>query len=179
MMMKSNYSFLEGKSVRLRALEPEDLTLLYQVENDPSIWNTSNATMPYSKFFLKQYLENQQGDIFTDKQLRLVIEHKEDRLPVGIIDLFEFCPLHQRVEVGVIVLEHVRSLGYGREAVQLIKDYAFNHLMMHQITAKVAVNNIPSLKMFKACNFKETASLKDWLFTSDGFIDILVLQCFK
>lgn len=179
MMMKSDFSFLEGNLIRLRALEPEDLTLLYQVENDPSIWNTSNATMPYSKFFLKQYLENQQGDIFTDKQLRLVIEHKDDHLPIGIIDLFDFCPLHQRVEVGVIVLDHVRSLGYGKQAVQLIKDYVFNHLMLHQIIAKVAISNTPSLKMFKACSFVETASLKDWLFTPAGFIDILVLQCFK
>ena len=49
---------LTGEQIVLRALEPEDLDFLYQLENDSSIWEVSNTTTPYSRFILKQYLDN-------------------------------------------------------------------------------------------------------------------------
>ncbi|MCB0381914.1 MAG: GNAT family N-acetyltransferase, partial [Psychroserpens sp.] len=64
---------LKGKHIYLRALEPEDLDFIYQIENDPSVWEISNTITPYSKFLIKQYLENAHKDIFEVKQLRLVI----------------------------------------------------------------------------------------------------------
>lgn len=54
--------------VRLRALEPEDLDLLYTIENDRELWNIGNTNMPYSRFFLHEYIASVSGDIYTDKQ---------------------------------------------------------------------------------------------------------------
>ena len=65
--------FFTGMQVHLRAMEPEDLEVLYQMENDPSTWDVSNFSVPYSKYVLKQYIENSQCDMFADKQLRLMI----------------------------------------------------------------------------------------------------------
>lgn len=33
---------MEMKEVRLRAMEPEDLDLLYKIENDERLWNVSS-----------------------------------------------------------------------------------------------------------------------------------------
>ena len=64
---------LKGQNIHLRALEPEDLDFLYEIENNESIWEVSNTQTPYSKWVLKQYLENAHQDIYEAKQLRLVI----------------------------------------------------------------------------------------------------------
>ncbi len=48
---------LIGNSCYLRALEPEDLDFIYQIENDESLWEVSHTQTPYSKFLIKQYLE--------------------------------------------------------------------------------------------------------------------------
>jgi diamine N-acetyltransferase len=64
---------LTGKNIYLRALEPEDLEFVYAVENDETVWQVSNTQTPYSRFLIKQYLENAQQDIYEARQLRLAI----------------------------------------------------------------------------------------------------------
>ena len=81
---------LQGTSVYLRALEPEDLDFVYQIENDESIWEISSTQTPYSRFLVRQYLENAHQDIYEAKQLRLVICLNDTFEAVGLIDLFEF-----------------------------------------------------------------------------------------
>ena len=71
--------------VRLRALESSDLDFLYKLENDQSVWEISNTSTPYSKYVLKQYLENAHRDIFEVKQLRLVIVQIDKDRPVGFV----------------------------------------------------------------------------------------------
>jgi diamine N-acetyltransferase len=51
------------------------------------MWEVSNNT-PYSRFLVKQYLENAHQDIYEAKQLRLAICQDED-FPAGLIDLFD------------------------------------------------------------------------------------------
>ena len=41
--------------VTLRALEPEDLELLYHIENDDKLWNVGITNVPYSRFMLQEY----------------------------------------------------------------------------------------------------------------------------
>jgi len=76
---------LKGKQVYLRALEPEDLQFLYELENDTAIWEISGTSTPYSKHVLQLYLDNAHRDIYDVKQLRLCICNLEDQL-VGLID---------------------------------------------------------------------------------------------
>ena len=39
---------MKFKNIKLRALEPEDLELLYQWENNDSYWLISNTVSPFS-----------------------------------------------------------------------------------------------------------------------------------
>ena len=41
---------LENETIRLRALEPEDLELLYRWENNPELWSLGNTMSPYSRY---------------------------------------------------------------------------------------------------------------------------------
>ncbi len=69
-------SFLSNDRIYLRAVEPEDMDVMYEMENDPSMWDISNFTVPYSRYVLRQYIEGSQCDVFADKQLRLMIMSK-------------------------------------------------------------------------------------------------------
>ena len=64
-----------NREISLRALEPEDLELLYDWENDMSNWLISNTMSPFSRFTLKRYLENSHKDIYETGQLRLMIDY--------------------------------------------------------------------------------------------------------
>mgnify|MGYP001790053284 CR=1 FL=1 len=63
--------------VRLRAMEPEDLDMLYHIENDRSLWNVSATNVPYSRYALHNYIADAKNDIYIDGQLRMMIENRD------------------------------------------------------------------------------------------------------
>ena len=65
----------EKPQVKLRALEPEDLNFLYEIENDEMIWNVGLTNVPYSKNLLLDYIASSSGDIFSDKQVQIGRAH--------------------------------------------------------------------------------------------------------
>ncbi|RZJ51749.1 MAG: N-acetyltransferase, partial [Flavobacterium sp.] len=120
---------LKGDSVYLRALEPNDLEFVYVMENDQSIWEVSNTQTPYSRFLIRQYLENAQQDIYEAKQLRLAICQDEDFPAVGLIDLFDFDPKNNRAGVGIVIQnKENRNQNIGSEALELVINYSFHKL---------------------------------------------------
>ena len=50
---------LGDDKITLRALEPEDIELLYSWENDTELWQVSNTLAPFSKYVLTQFIESQ------------------------------------------------------------------------------------------------------------------------
>ena len=94
---------LKGNNIYLRALEPEDLEFIYKIENNESVWEVSNTQTPYSRFLIRQYLENAHQDIYEAKQLRLAICLNDTFEAVGLIDLFDFDPRNNRAGVGILI----------------------------------------------------------------------------
>lgn len=170
---------LKGKHIYLRALEPEDLEFIHTVENDETIWEISNTQTPYSKFLIKQYLENAHKDIYEVKQLRLVIS-SYDKVTLGMIDLFDFDFKNRRAGVGVLVKEPADRLkGYGREALELLVDYSFTHLDLHQLYCSVSEENSASLKLFSNQGFKQIGLKKDWNYSHGSYKNEYLLQLIK
>ncbi|MDN3725423.1 GNAT family protein [Aequorivita sp. SDUM287046] len=161
---------LKGTKIFLRALEPSDLDFLYILENDESLWEVSNTTIPYSKYILKQYLENSHRDIFDVKQLRLVICENESKTVVGFIDLFDFEPKHSRVGIGIAIFsEENKRKGFASEALKLTCNYAFTHLNIHQIFAGITTENHSSIQLFEKAGFERTGIKKDWIFSKGRY----------
>jgi diamine N-acetyltransferase len=168
---------LKGNSIYLRALEPEDIEFIYQIENDETIWEVSNTQTPYSKFLIHQYLENAHQDIYEAKQLRLAICTNEDHNTIGLIDLFDFDPKNKRAGIGIVIQNEIdRSKGFGKEALSLVMNYAFTHLQLHQLFANIGANNEPSLHLFSTFGFQKIGTKKDWIFVNNHYQDEFLYQ---
>ena len=63
---------LQNEKVSLRAVEPEDIDLLFDLENDISLWKYSNRLQPYSRDLLQKYIANAHKDIFEIRQINLL-----------------------------------------------------------------------------------------------------------
>lgn len=105
---------MEDKKIRLRALEPEDLDFLYEMENDESLWEVGRTNVPYSRQVLLDYITTATADIYTDKQVRLIVEN-ELQEAVGIIDLMNFDPRHQRAELGIVIKRNISIRVWRRQ----------------------------------------------------------------
>ena len=166
--------YLRRNGYVLRAPEPEDLACMYLFENTPSLWEVGNATGPYSRFYLKQYIEENKNDLYTDRQLRLMIAYKEE--VIGIIDLCNFEPFHNRAEVGIVIAEAHQKKGIGHLALQLLCEYCFGYLGIHQLYAYIDTTNEASFRLFAGCGFKECAHLKDWIRSGSQYRDVKMVQ---
>jgi len=172
-------AYLENDQIKLRALEPEDLDALYQWENDADLWNCGTTIAPYSKFAIREYIADSRTDIFQSKQLRLMIVWKENNKAVGTIDLYDFDPMNLRAGIGILIDASYRGKGIGKQALHLIKHYAFDFLFLNQLFAHVPMQNEISLKLFSQSGYSNTACLKEWLKTNAGFEDVCVMQLIK
>ncbi|MFK8059689.1 MAG: GNAT family N-acetyltransferase [Polaribacter sp.] len=172
-------NLLVGSKINLRALEPEDLDFLYQVENNDSFWEVSHTQAPFSKFILKQYLENAHLDIFEAKQLRLLVEEKSTKKQVGMIDLFDFNPQHKRAGIGILIHPDYQQKGFASEALSLLINYCFTALNLHQLYANITSDNEKSISLFTKQNFKKIGIKKDWILSSGNFKDEVLFQLIK
>jgi diamine N-acetyltransferase len=163
----------DGKIV-LRAPEPDDLNFLFSIENRVEWWHLSGTVLPFSRFDLEQYILLNDKDIYTQKQARFIVDLKNS--PVGIIDLFDFEPLHKRAGIGIIIDEHFRKEGIGKASLNLLIDYSFNILQLHQLYCNIEVDNMASLRLFEKSGFKKVGLKKDWLFINGKFVDEWLLQ---
>lgn len=167
---------LEYGKIRFRALEPEDIDLLFEWENDTSIWEISNTFEPFSKYILAKYIKDSQRDIYESKQVRFMIETSEGA-PVGAIDLFDFDPFHFRAGVGILIHnKNDRKLGYATDALHLLSLYASKYLRLHQLYANISEDNMASIHLFKKAGFELAGIKKDWRRNSDGWKDELLFQ---
>ena len=167
---------LKGTHINLRALEPEDLEFLFQIENNESFWEVSHTQAPFSKFILKQYLENAHLDIYEAKQLRLVIEDNKSKNTIGMIDLFDFNPQHKRAGVGILIHPDYQQNGFASEALQLLIQYCFTHIQLHQLYANITSNNKNSIHLFIKHDFKKIGIKKDWIFNKGTYKNEILFQ---
>jgi diamine N-acetyltransferase len=170
---------LENEKIKLRAVEPEDLDILYRWENNPDYWHAGELRMPHSKFALKQYILSSGQNIYESKQLRFMIESKTQNKTVGTIDLFDFDAFNSRVGVGLLIDEPHRGNGLAEGSLKLIEEFVFSYLKINQLYAHVAETNETSGKLFERCGFKKACILKDWISVENGFSDVALFQLFR
>ena len=154
--------FLKGPNIALRALEPSDVGLLYEWENNHNIWAVSFTQIPFSKFILEEFINTAYQDIYTSKQLRLMIQDNASKITVGILDLFDFDPQHARCGLGIYVHDDQRKKGAAFEAIELVKKYCAETLLLKQVYAHVNSSNAASLALFKKAGFENACLKKAW-----------------
>ena len=167
--------FISEGNVSIKIAEPEDAALIYQWENDRTLWRVSETTCPTSLFQIEQFLLGN-GDLVSNRQQRLMVCLKDVDRPIGCIDLFDYDPINSRVGIGVLIEEGYRGKGFATMGLRLCLDYLFNNLLVHQAHCIVDVTNQESLGLFKKLGFEEGGRRKDWIKTPEGYLDVVFLQ---
>lgn len=175
--------------MRLRAVEPADAALLYEVENDTSAWYASENVAPLSAALLSRYAESaSHADPFGEEQLRLIVEIESPgengqrrgkgrrMLPVGVADLYEISARHQRAMTAIYILPAFRCKGYAARSLQLLADYAFDTLGLHTIAARIPLCNCASLRAFAAAGYTNAGMLSGWHRYGRRRYDIRLMQ---
>ena len=162
---------IRKECVLLRAVEPEDIDILYNWENETDIWTISSTITPFSKDILRRYIESAQMDIYESKQLRLMIDTIEGCKTVG------FDTVNYRAGVGILIsTKEERGKGFAKEALAIIIDYCFKTLNLKQIYCNILSDNLPSISLFEYAKFEKVGLKKSWIRDGNLWKDEILYQ---
>lgn len=167
---------IKGNRIFLRATEPEDIETIYNFENETEYWKVSDTIEPLSKFSIEQYVLSVSHDIYTSKELKLMICMNHDKSCIGSVDLFQFDPHHRRAGIGILIDKKYQSLGFASETLDLVIQYAFKTLHLHQLYCNIMIDNTISLSLFQNQGFKIIGVKQDWRLINNQWVDEYMLQ---
>lgn len=144
---------MRGKKAGLGPLRKDLLPLYTRWRNDFGIqWTYGNSTVPVTAEQQQRWLEGQGGNDtfwFTVYQL-------DPFRPVGITDLFEINQRWGTARFGVLIgEENARGVGLGTEVAQLMLDFAFTALGLHNVMLSVVEYNEAGRRAYEKAGFRE------------------------
>lgn len=171
---------LANDIIKLRAIEPQDIDFLFDLENDPKLWHVTQTNAPYSRYDIEQYVfASDKQDIASTKQIRFILEYLSESTAIGTIDLFDLDLLNRRAGIGIVLTEPFRGKGLAAMGLDFLVDYALNHLNLHQLYCNVEEGNSKSLELFQKKGFTVAGLKRDWNAKDGGWEGEFLLQYIK
>jgi len=171
---KTKAILLSGERINLCILDPKaDLDDYLKWVND--VTNTEFMGIgryPLTKTKLIEHVKRYNSS----QDFLLGIFLKKTKRHIGNITLHYIDFQNRSAEIGILIGEkQCHGQGFGREAVELLIDHAFNRLNLHKITTGMVAENIASQKMFEALGFVREGLLRENFFLNGRYHDSLRL----
>ena len=163
---------LEGKLVRLRALEPADAQHAHKWINDREVTQFLGARYPYSLAFEVNWAtEAAKQNGFTE--LRLLIETKDGQA-IGVCGLHRGSPEDRNAEVGIMLGEKsFWSSGYGTDAMVTLMRFGFHQMNLHRIDLGVFEFNARAQACYRKCGFTEEGRRREAYYQDGRYWDVV------
>ncbi|MBK8901454.1 MAG: GNAT family N-acetyltransferase [Anaerolineaceae bacterium] len=158
--------------VLLRPFRREDMARQWEFENDPELWFWDGHTPAPAKLesLLAHYDENKNSE----NEVSFAIEI--DKLYVGHCGLHSFDQTNQTCELSVEIGDKgYWGKGYGREIVNLLLQYAFNHRHVNRVWLETHSENERAMRCYRACGFVEEGRLRQHLWLDGRYVDRVIM----
>jgi len=168
-------------NIQLRIPEPDDIEFILSMENNSELWHVSNTHTPFSRFDIEQYVLLSDKDVYSAKQIRFLIDCT-DHTPnptVGIIDIFDFDAHNKRAGIGISIIKKERDKGFAGISLDIVINYLFSHLNIHQVYCNIEDDNTNSIKLFESRGFVNSGIKKDWNLKNQQWVNELFFQLIK
>jgi RimJ/RimL family protein N-acetyltransferase len=165
----------QGERVLLRAIERDDLPVLWAFNNSLAVElaGGGDPPMPQSLAHLQAEFESQASQ---GGRAGSSFAIEVDGRLIGQCALFAFDDVAQVCELGITIGDRdYWGKSFGREAVALLLAYAFRYRNMRRVYLKVHGRNERARRSYLACGFVEEGRLRVHVW-SDGAYDDLVLM---
>lgn len=170
---------LEGKLVRLRAMEPDDLEDALRWVNDREVtfWLTS-LRYPMSRKDEKAWIDDAPTNSFAEG-VQLAIETKDGN-HIGSINLHGTNSEDRKAGLGIMIGEKDHwSNGYGTDAMLTLLKLAFDEMNLHRVWLHVFPDNERAIACYLKCGFREEGRLRQEVFQGGRYYDVIVMGVLK
>jgi len=169
---------LKSKRILLRGVRREDLSRLWEFGNDPEIIVSGDAEPPIPMSLDRMQAEFDQNAAKGGRDgTWFAIE--VDGLVIGQCGLFNFNKFHgvsHGCELGIVIGDKSYwDHGYGREAVNLLLDYAFRYWNAHRVGLETSSANQRAVRCYAACGFREEGRLRQAEWQNGQYVDTILM----
>lgn len=153
---------LDGNGLRLRAFEPGDLALIEEASSDPLIPTITTVPSAFSPTRGARFIERQVQRRLSGEGWSLAILDAATQQSVGQVGLWISNLSNGRAELGYWVAPSGRGRGAAGRALQLLSDWALDHLDVARLSLFIEPWNTASIKTAEAAGFHQEALLTSW-----------------
>lgn len=167
-----------GERVRLRKMGIEDISIYHRWRNDIEVMQFTSPSLDVFSYaetesFVKIITESNNSKGY-------IIEEIESNKPIGVTSLINIDYGNRNAECIIDIGEKdYWSKGFGREAFQLLLDFAFNELNLHKVNLRVFSFNERAIKLYQKLGFIEEGKLTEQLYRNGSWHDIVHMGLFK
>jgi RimJ/RimL family protein N-acetyltransferase len=153
---------LEGKSVNLKLIEKEDLSLLAEWSNNAEYLGEFILLPQQSRTEWEKRYDNLSPDT------KWFFIERKDGTRIGT--MFHWF-IGDLLEVSCVLAPNERGKGYGVEATQLMVDYLFLSKDITRIQAHTSADNMVSQKVLQKAGFKKEGIIRKSVFSRGEWRD--------
>ena len=166
---------LNGENIVLRPLRSEDHELFFKWRNDLEyIRLTKSFRFPKAEGSEKQWLEAAMADR-SNKSVTFIIESKVNDSAIGFVALNSIDWFSRSCQFGIAIPEsEAQNQGFGRQAMELILDYAFGVLNLRKVSLEVTAFNENSIHLYESIGFVQEGVLRKHYYWDSTYHDVLV-----
>jgi RimJ/RimL family protein N-acetyltransferase len=126
--------------------------------------------------FVRQWTRTQHWTaIDSPDSAHLIIESVAENKPVGYAIINGLESPDQNLEFMRIVIED-KSRGYGRAAIRLIKQWAFEEKKAHRLWLDVKIHNQRARRIYEAAGFVLEGVLRECIKADDGYQSLAIMS---
>jgi RimJ/RimL family protein N-acetyltransferase len=178
--VQSGGRLIEGKRVRLRALDKQDLPFFVKWLNDPQVTEFLTLYQPLSLTQEENWFQH-------------VLSGPSDEIPLGIealidgtwhlignISFHKVNWVDRSAEVGIFIgNKDCWNKGFGREAMMLMVSHAFDHLNLNRVFLRVLANNLRGIASYNHAGFIEEGRLRQAAFKNGQYVDVMIMSVLR
>jgi RimJ/RimL family protein N-acetyltransferase len=156
---------IQNRRISARATTEDDLGLILQIERDPE-----NAG------FIAQWSRAQHLETITDPdKAHWIIQARADRRVLGYLILLNLGTPDRCVLMKRIVIAE-KGKGYGREALQMVKQAAFERFGAHRLWFDVMTHNQRARRVYQAEGFVEEGTMRECMQVEGRFVSLVIMS---
>jgi len=166
---------LDGKHVRLRAIEREDLPRLHELLDDDLELMTRRSDeppRPVTLAELEQHFDERLEEP-NDRAMWFAIEVADDL--IGECGVQAIDHYRRSCHIGIALGRGYWAKGFGQDAVRTLVDFAFRDLNMHKVGLEVLASDDRAVGAYRKAGFVEEGRLRDHSWFDGAFHDAIVM----
>lgn len=171
---------IEGKQIRLRAIEKEDLPQLVEWLNCPEVRDNLAVYTPFSMTAEEDWFNMVMKAPLEEHPLCIEVKTKNGWKLIGDTSFIHYDAHNRNTEFGLFIGDNKYwDKGYGCMATRLMLRYGFNYLNLNRIYLHVFETNPRAIKCYQKAGYIEEGKARQAYFQNGKYINTFIMSVLR